>query len=73
MPQPFGDNIASKKNNGTMKEEVARVNTFSNALMIVTSIHHIYGAIVYDTPWRLHVLFVSIPVIFLSIMTRWML
>ncbi len=39
---------------------------YSNALMLLTSIHHLYGAYLYDTPWRLHVLAFSIPVIVLN-------
>lgn len=31
--------------------------------MALTSVHHIYGAVVYHTPSRLHVLFLSIPVL----------
>jgi len=50
-----------------MKEEVAKVSLYSNALLIVTSIHHVYGAVVYNTPWRLHILMVSIPVIILTL------
>ena len=50
-----------------MKEEVAKVSLYSNALMIVTSIHHVYGAVVYHTPWRLHILMVSIPVIIFTL------
>jgi hypothetical protein len=56
-----------------MKEEAAKVNRYSNALMIVTSIHHIYDAIIYNTPWRLHVLIISIPVILFSVITKWAL
>jgi hypothetical protein len=40
-----------------------KIRFYSNLLMILTSIHHIYGAIVYDTPWRLHILFFSLPVL----------
>ena len=35
----------------------------SHILMLFTSVHHVYGAVIYNTPWRLHVLFLSIPVI----------
>ena len=31
-------------------------------LLVLTSIHHAYGAIIYDTPWRLHVLYIAIPI-----------
>jgi hypothetical protein len=50
-----------------MKEEVAKSSLYSNALMIITSIHHVYGAVVYHTPWRLHILMVSIPVIIFTL------
>jgi hypothetical protein len=46
-----------------MKQEVTRVSRLSVALLVLTSIHHAYGAIVYNTPWRLHVLMISVPVI----------
>lgn len=29
------------------------------AVLLLTSVHHAYGAYVYDTPWRLHVVFVA--------------
>jgi hypothetical protein len=35
---------------------------YSNVLMLLTSVHHMYGAYIYHTPWRLHILFFSIPV-----------
>jgi len=50
-----------------MKEEVAKVSLYSNALMVATSVHHVYGAVVYNTPWRLHILMVSIPVIVFTV------
>lgn len=36
-------------------------------LMGLTSIHHVYGAVIYKTPWRAHVIFISIPVIIATI------
>jgi len=42
------------------------VSKYSNWLMVTTSVHHIYGAYIYDTPERLHVLAISIPVILLT-------
>lgn len=36
---------------------------YSNAILLLTSIHHIYGAILYQTPERLHILYMSIPLI----------
>src|SRR6478735_6883000 len=49
------------------QSRVSKITAYSVALMIVTSIHHIYGAVVYHTPWRLHVLMLSIPVIILTL------
>jgi hypothetical protein len=46
-----------------LQEEQRKVILHSNLLMSLTSIHHIYGAIIYNTPWRMHVLLLSIPVI----------
>lgn len=35
-------------------------------IVLLTSIHHIYGAIHYQTPWRLHTLHINIP-LFLTV------
>ena len=56
-----------------MKEEVSKVSLYSNALMVVTSVHHVYGAVIYNTPWRLHILMVSIPVIIFTLVTSYFL
>ena len=29
----------------------------------MTTVHHVYGAYLYDTPWRLHVMAFSIPIL----------
>ncbi len=50
-----------------MKQEVTTVSRLSVALMVLTSIHHAYGAIIYNTPWRLHILMISVPVIVFTI------
>jgi hypothetical protein len=52
---------------------VSRIALYIVALMTLTSIHHIYGALIYDTPWRLHVLMLSIPVIVITVLLRWRL
>jgi hypothetical protein len=49
------------------QHRVTNICWYSTALMVLTSIHHIYGAVIYHTPWRLHVLMLSIPVIILTI------
>jgi hypothetical protein len=30
-------------------------------VLLLTSVHHAYGAYVYDTPWRYHVVLISVP------------
>jgi hypothetical protein len=33
----------------------------SIGVLILTSVHHVYGALVYHTPWRMHIAFVAVP------------
>jgi peroxiredoxin len=40
------------------------------ATLVLTSVHHVYGAHRYATPWRLHVLLVAIPAIFVILASR---
>lgn len=46
-----------------IKTSLTKLNNYSLFLMVLTSVHHVYGAYVYHTTWRLHVLFVSVPTI----------
>ncbi len=50
-----------------LKNEQKKVSMYSNILMILTSVHHVYGSIIYNTPWRAHVLFLSVPVIIITV------
>ena len=50
-----------------LNNEQNKVSLYSNVLMILTSIHHAYGAIVYHTEWRFHVLLLSVPVIIVTL------
>jgi hypothetical protein len=68
--EPCPDSIAKKQR--IMKEEVSKLNFYSHVLMLITSLHHIYGAIVYETPWRLHVLLLSLPVVILTTTIHWL-
>lgn len=34
---------------------------WSLAVIALTGLHHVYGAIAFDTPWRLHILFIGLP------------
>src|SRR4030095_8285559 len=55
------------------KSEVAKAGLYSNVLMVLTSIHHIYGAIIYNTTWRLHAIVLSILVLAITIVLgRWL-
>jgi hypothetical protein len=47
-------------------QQVTKLATYSHVLMVLTIVHHAYGAAIYNTPWRLHVLFISIPVLLLT-------
>lgn len=39
-----------------------RAGAAALAVLLLTSIHHIYGAIIYNTPWRLDIVYVAAPV-----------
>jgi hypothetical protein len=55
------------------QDQVTKMSWYSGSLMILTSIHHIYGAIIYNTPWRLHVLMLSVPVTVITLLANmWM-
>ena len=43
-----------------MREALGRRTLFGGlAVLLLTTVHHVYGAYAYDTPWRLHVAHVS--------------
>jgi hypothetical protein len=41
------------------QETLSRVTRYALAVLLLTSVHHAYGAYAYHTPWRLHAVFVS--------------
>jgi hypothetical protein len=41
------------------KKLANRVAWSALGILLLTSVHHAYGAYIYSTPWRLHVVFVS--------------
>jgi len=47
--------------------ERRKVTLYSVIIMSLTSVHHAYGAAIYNTPWRLHVLFLSMPGIIITL------
>lgn len=40
-------------------DAASRAAWYGVAVLILTSLHHAYGAYVYDTPWRLHAVYVA--------------
>ena len=50
--------------------QVSRIAWYSVALAVLTTIHHVYGAVIYHTPWRLHILMISVPIIILTLVLR---
>lgn len=41
----------------------------SAGIIILTVIHHVYGAVIYDTPWRYHVAAFVLPVLLVLVLT----
>lgn len=39
-----------------------RAGAAAVALMVLTSLHHAYGAFAFDTPWRMHIILIAAPV-----------
>src|SRR5687768_18557321 len=50
-------------------DEVVRTTIAGLAILVMTAIHHIYGAMLFATPWRLHIVYISIPVALLILAT----
>jgi hypothetical protein len=43
-------------------ETVAGATASGLGVLVMTTIHHVYGAAIFSTPWRLHIVYISIPV-----------
>ena len=41
------------------QETLSRATRYALAVLLLTSVHHAYGAFAYNTPWRLHAVFLS--------------
>lgn len=41
----------------------------AGGVLILTVIHHVYGAVIYATPWRYHVVFIAVPVLIVLVQT----
>jgi peroxiredoxin len=67
--EPVGRIVAAQRVGRTASEPphpppLTLVTKNAVAVLVLTSIHHAYGAHRYATPWRLHVLLLAIPAIF---------
>ena len=38
-----------------------RAGTAALTVLALTCVHHAYGAVAFDTPWRLHIVFFAVP------------
>lgn len=45
-----------------MHQRLLRISRYAYAILLLTSAHHAYGAYVYETPWRLHVIVPAVAV-----------
>ena len=41
------------------RDAASNVARYASAVLLITSIHHAYGAYIYDTPWRYHAVLVA--------------
>lgn len=44
-----------------------RAGAAAVALMVLTSMHHAYGAFAFNTPWRMHIILIAAPVALLIV------
>ncbi|MFM8551023.1 MAG: hypothetical protein ACKOCD_01720 [Nitrospiraceae bacterium] len=38
-----------------------RAGLSATSVLLLTIVHHVYGAIIYNTPWRMHIAHVAVP------------
>lgn len=49
------------------KSTLTRILLASVSVLILTIIHHVYGAVIYDTPFRLHIVYYALPLLLIHI------
>lgn len=49
-----------------------RAALFGWLVIAVTTVHHVWGAILYHTPWRLHIIFIGVPVALVFSLLLWL-
>jgi hypothetical protein len=62
LPLRRFDVIDSKRVSESMRDAVTRTGISALAAVVLTSIHHAYGAAIYVAPFRRHVVFVFVPI-----------
>jgi hypothetical protein len=45
---------------------------FGWLVIAVTTVHHVWGAVLYDTPWRLHIVFIGAPIALVFSVLLWL-
>jgi ubiquinone/menaquinone biosynthesis C-methylase UbiE len=55
---------AKSSTNDKSVRDAIKVGVSSIGALLLTTIHHVYGAAIYNTPWRNHVAFISLPAVF---------
>lgn len=58
--------------NFTGMKNTNKILTAGMGIMVLTILHHLYGAMIYDAPFRLHVVYFAVPVILLLWLTHWL-
>lgn len=53
--------MANLPNRSASQDDIVRAGVAAFALLALTVVHHVYGAIAFATPWRLHILAVVMP------------
>lgn len=51
---------------------ISKAMISSSAILVLTILHHYYGAVIYSTPWRAHVAFFAGPVL-LALAAAWLI
>jgi hypothetical protein len=57
--RPCGAHSMSATTSILSQNLLSRAAWYAIAVLVLTTVHHIYGAYVYQTPWRLHVALIS--------------
>lgn len=61
------------KTHGSLRANLIPLLWSTTTLVILTSVHHVYGAIHYQTPWRLHSLHLNIPIFLIAIVLGYLI